>query len=368
MSIELYELAKVESVTAVSIFKEGGFDILFPKIKKAATGHIIDIETKAGRAEGKSWAYKVTRSKTFLQELGLKEVKEDEDSVKAFKKEMKRVWNAMEELANEIKAPIIAWENTEKERAETIMASIEKIQGIAVFEPGEIDSILLKEKLDLIQGFTVTEEKYNEFTEEATIQKDIAIKKLSAMLEDRLKYEAEQAELAKLRKESEERKAAEEKARIEREQKERDGRLKKEAAEVVKVKAEAAKKKAEAKAKAERDRIEQEKQTAIEAREKAERDAKEAAEKAERDKLEAAEAAKIAEQKAVDDEKARIETERLAKIEAEEARQADKEHRAKIHREAARFITGIHGTTEEQAHEILNAISYGDVPHVKITY
>lgn len=106
-------------------------------------------------------------------------------------------------------------------------------------------------------------------------------------------------------------------------------------------------------------------------------------EKAERDAKDAADRKAAEEQKAIDDRKAedeRIAKEAAAKAKAEadqkdkeakaedEKRQANKRHVAKVNKEAARFIVGIHGTTEAQAHGIVKAIAAGDVPHISIKY
>jgi hypothetical protein len=180
-----------------------------------------------------------------------------------------------------------------------------------------------------------------------------------------------QAEIDRIAREAEEKKQAEEQARLDA---------------IAAKEAELKAKEDEIKAKEEAARIEAEKKAAVEqakkdAEEKAERDRKEAIERAEREKQEAIEKAEREKQAAIEAEKEKarkIEAERLAKEEAERKekerlaeierkRQADESHREGVEQAAFAAISKI---TESEYHArlLIDAICENKIPHVIINY
>ena len=64
------ELIQIETITAKDVFVEGGLDPYINKVKAAVNDLKFDMNNPLDRAECKSMAHKVARSKTALDDLG----------------------------------------------------------------------------------------------------------------------------------------------------------------------------------------------------------------------------------------------------------------------------------------------------------
>lgn len=106
------------------------FDELFASIKAQTDAHEPDLETAKGRDEIKSLAYKVTRTKTFLDNLG-KGVKEDAqktvDAVDAHRRRMKA---KLDDLAATVRKPVTEFEEKEKTRIEKLNAALNQVNDL----------------------------------------------------------------------------------------------------------------------------------------------------------------------------------------------------------------------------------------------
>jgi translation elongation factor EF-1beta len=350
---DLYELTKLENVTAVTVFQEGGLDSIIDTIKNNVVGFIPNLETAAGRKEIASLAAKVSRSKTYLDALGKALVAGWKADAKKVDTERKRMRDTLDTLKADVRRPLTEWEEVENARIKDIQFSLELMQTAVVFWPDDpATSDKIKGRIAKLNAFDITEEAYQEFTEEAVMLVEKSLSALEKMLVGCIKHEADQAELERLRAEKEKR-AEEERIAIEKKEREaRDRRLRKEAAEKAKAQA-------EAKAKREREKIEFQKQQAIKDKEEAERREKEAAERAEREKQEAVEA-----------ERKRIEEKRLAEAEEDRKRQENEENRQMVHAEIASGFMDIKSLKlgAAQCAVIIDAIKKGNIPHLSIEY
>lgn len=308
-------LIPLESVNAVEVFTGGGLDDLLARIRAEAVTLVPNVKTVAGRKEIASIAYKVSRSKTAIDDAGkalvadLKKQTGDIDSAR------KKARDTLDALRDEVRKPLTDWEE-----------------------------------------------------EQARIERE------RAEAEERARSEAEAARLAEIARKEEEIRAREEAVRAaeeaerqrvaaeqaERERVEREARLQAEAAENAKREAAAAVERAEREAREATERA------AREAAE-AEQRAKDAAEKAEREKAEAVAAA----ERRAQEEAERAERERQAQADAQrkadEARAADVEHRRSINRAAMAALIA-QGISEDDAATVITAIVQGKVPAVAIRY
>ncbi|KPG65804.1 hypothetical protein AN993_21125 [Stenotrophomonas maltophilia] len=308
-------LIPLESVNAVEVFTGGGLDDLLARIRAEAVTLVPNVKTVAGRKEIASIAYKVSRSKTAIDDAGkalvadLKKQTGDIDSAR------KKARDTLDALRDEVRKPLTDWEE-----------------------------------------------------EQARIERE------RAEAEERARSEAEAARLAEIARKEEEIRAREEAVRAaeeaerqrvaaeqaERERVEREARLQAEAAEKAKREAAAAVERAEREAREATERA------AREAAE-AEQRAKDAAARAEREKAEAVAAA----ERRAKEEADRAERERQAKADAQrredEARAADIEHRRLINRAAVAALVAL-GIEDEIAAAVITAIVQGKVPAVAIRY
>lgn len=350
---ELIELPPQE--TALEVYaKPSGLEPWLEKIRAEVTGHVPDVSTRKGREAIASLAFKVRKSKTALDGLGKKLVDDLKDVPKRIDAERKRMRDQLDALADDVRRPLTEWEQAEEDRVQRHRESIDAINTLAA----NLDDRTAQSIAALLAAAEAVEisAKWEEFEAEAARAKDKAVSLLRAALVAREQYEAEQAELARLRAEAEV-----------REQKEREERIAREAAE-------RAQREAEAKAQAEREAAIRREQEAKAAAERRELELKLAAERAEREKAEAIARAEqekrdaeARQQRAIEAERQRVAAEK-AQAEAEaKRREADKAHKAKINRAALEaFVAG--GMPEDCAKQAVTLIVKGAIPSVRITY
>lgn len=383
------ELAIIETLTPHELFKPGTLDPVLGRIREevlreAAT---LDISTEPNRRALNSLAFKVTKSKTFIEAQRKNLVAGEKERLKAIDKEGGRIWDELENLAAEVRKPLTDWENAEKDRVAKHEAALKELVDV-----GNICELnwnnpswsagLGRSRLDAIMASTYD---WQEFHQRAIATVSVTIRQIKESIAKREKWDAEQEELSRLRTEQ----AA-------RQQAERDASIAKAAADKAKADAErvaqvAARTAQEAQERVEREKLEAEAKAKqaeaqkIAAEEKAKRDSKEAAERLEQEKARAETARLAAIKTAEDREKAALakaELDKQAAIEAERQRaekakreedaaiakrEADKKHSAKINREV-RDAFMANGATEEISTTLVNLIASGKIPHTKIVY
>ena len=322
-----------KQINALDIYTEGKIDPLLEEITRKVKEFIPSVETDKSRKEIASMAYKVSQSKTWLDNLGKELVTDWKAKAKQVDISRKHIRDYLDDLRNDVRKPLTDWELEQKKKAEEA------------------------KKL----------EEFNLSWEEAIYEN---------LLFDR-KKELERRE-AILVKQEEERKQREEAERLAREQKEREERIAREAAE-------AARKEAEEKAEKERQAILAREAEARIAVERAEKKRLEDVERAEREKQEAIEnERRIAVEEAHKKECARLEAERVEKerldrIEAEklarekaereeaERKAADFEHREQINLAILADLVD-NEIDEEVGKRVIILISKGFINHVQINY
>ncbi|MEG7359988.1 hypothetical protein [Pseudomonas citronellolis] len=348
------EIALVPKENALQVYStENGLDPYLQQIRTEIDAFDPDVSTRKGREAIASIAHKVARSKTALDNIGKELVADLKEVPKKIDAERKRMRDLLDAWKDEVRRPLTEWEEAEAARVARHQGEIDKIN--LRLECRDLDSAELKANIAWLEGLAISE-AWQEFEAEAARAKDKALIALREALLAREKFEAEQAELERLRAEA----AA-------REQKEREERIAREAAEAERLAAErraqeerdaTTRREAEAKAAAERRELELKLQAEQAEREKVE--AQRRAEQAERDAQARVEAAAAAERQRQADEQARIERETAA-------READKAHKKTINNEAlAALIAG--GMPEECAKQAITLIAQRKVPHISINY
>ena len=370
-------IIQIDTVNALELYTAENVDEVLEKIRKEATDFKPDISTKKGRAEIASRAYKVSRSKTALIELGDTLTEESKRQVKTVNTEKKRIEGLMDDLRDDIRKPLTDWENIDKERVKVLELRLDVLK---MYESKIIEAETSEELNNMLQAFDITyDHKWEEFADRAEVTRNRIKPLITKARDDKHEYEKQQIELEVLREKEEK-----------REQEERDQKIADEAAAEAKQKAEEKaaneKKAAEEKAESEKQEIEDQKVAAEEEAEEAKREkikveakaaiealeaadaVKAAEEKAEREKEEAATAAQEREEQAVQDEKDRVAATDKAEADAIATREADNKHRGKINSEALRDLMSEAGLTESKAKETVVAIAQGKIKNVKVMY
>lgn len=341
--IETTDLVTIPAETALEVYTaDKGLDPYLAKIKQETDGFIPDTSTKKGRDAIASMAYKVSQSKTYLDKTGKELVDKLKEQPKLVDAERKRMRDYLDELRDSVRKPLTEWEEAEESRIANHKRRIAEIE--LRLECADLDSAELQSNIDWLTGMLI-DGSFEEFELEATKAKQKSLDALSAALVKRQAYEAEQAELARLREEA----AA-------REQKEREERIAREAAEAERIKAAQI-------AEAERDAVAKREAEAKAAAERRELELKIEAERAQREAIEAQQRAARAAQA----ERDKIEAEKAQAAAELKAREKDKEHKKTINNKAvADFMAG--GLTEECAKKAVTLIARRSISNVTISY
>jgi colicin import membrane protein len=347
--LELTELPPAE--TALQIYQTpNGLDPYIERIRQEVTGHAPNLKTDKGRKEIASRAFKVRKIKAALDGLGKEQVDRLKEIPKLIDAERKRMRDELDALADEVRKPLTDWEEAEASRVALHRAALDGMAEQAR-EVGGLDVETLRQRITIVES-AVMGESWEEFEAEAHRVKAKALEILNSALAERQKYEAEQAELAELRRKQ-----------AEQEQKNRETEIARQAAEKARADAQAerdAAAKREADAKAAANRAEQERAEAIERQKQAEARAEAEKLAAEQRAKDAAESARQAEIKRQADEKAAEEAE-------QRRREEDKAHKASINNAAlAAFIEN--GVPDECAKQAVILIAKGLIPAIRIQY
>ena len=260
------EIAVIDnSAIAQAFATPSGIDVLIGRIKSEASSEVPDLTTKKGRDRIASLAYKVSKTKTLVDDFGKELVAEEKKRLALIDADRKKWRDECDKLRDEIRKPLTDWEQAETGRIQRHKDAIQQLRELSALAMGT-DSAAISGLIAQAESVTLGEH-WQEFAAEAGKAKDETLAILRLDLQRRQQYEAEQSELAKLRAEA-----------ARREQEDADRRA------------------AEARVEAERLAAEREAQRIREAEERARREAEEAAAKARAD----AESAARAEREAIE--------------------------------------------------------------------
>ncbi|MFC6377542.1 hypothetical protein [Tatumella terrea] len=342
--LQLYSLPKTAGELEAAFISGDYTDRLIEEIRAKAKSVVGDINTAKGRKAYISMAATVRSSKVAIDDAGKTLVAEMKKRPALVDASRRKIREALDELAIEIRQPVTDWE-AEQERLKK-----EEEERVAA----EAYSAM-RDEADAMNA------DYNRAKAEALAKQIESDHELALLMND--KHDRERAEAARLaeqqRIEHEQRIAREAEERVKREVEEKARRDREESE----------RRESELQAAAEKERQERiaaeqrAEQQRIEAQQLAEHQAREAREKAEREKQEAIEAER---RKAAQAEQARLAEEKRIKDEAGR-RAKDLEHRRSINQAAVSALVAS-GLTEDCATACIKAIAKGQVPAVTINY
>ena len=333
------ELLIVRDLTP-AIFTNKGVDPLLKDIREKVANFDADISTEEGRGEIKAFAYKISRLKIALDNMGKDLVSDWKNKSKLVDAERKRARDAIDKMRDAVRKPLTDWEDAEKERIEDHTLNINNLIGLGDYHLQNWQSLPVEDmqaQLNQVESFK--ERDWHEFSERANQVIPEAIEKIGTAIAKREAHDKEQAELEEFRKE-----------KAEREKHEYEEKLKAEAADKARIEA-------EQKAKSKAEHMEREKVAAEEAKQRAEANLKAAKEKYARE----AEGVVLRERE-------RVAVEQEAKRQEELKRTANEVHRATIFEESALGLRNAAGLTADQVNMVLIAIDCDSIPHISIKY
>ncbi|KRP77594.1 MULTISPECIES: hypothetical protein [Pseudomonas] len=373
----------ISADNAPAIYVAGGLGQFFDAVKAEVTGEVPDLTTVKGRARIASLAATVSKSKKAVETPGRDYLKRLKEMPKVVEAELREFVTKMDSLRDTTRQPLTDWEEAEQARKDKHVDGIQAIKDLAVFEAPPT-AARVADTINQLEMVAISD-TWEEFLAEAAQVKDATLVKLRSLLAERTQYEAEQAELVRLRAEAEAQaqrdrdaeiaRVAAEQARLHAEQQaqaERDAAARREqelldqAAATQRAAAQAA---LDAEAAAERQRLqlEQQAEQARTAAAQAEASRAAAEQRAEQERLAAIRRQEEAVEQARLDEVARANAAADEILRQQQERQADVAHKSKILGEAKQALIGMN-ISEELAKAIVLKIARGEVPNVSIQF
>lgn len=359
--------------TALQVFQApNGLDPYLQKIRDEIDAFVPDTSTVKGRKAIASIAYKVAQSRSALDNVGKELVAELKDIPKKIDAERKRMRDKLEAWQEEVRRPLNVWQAAEDARIDKHNDRLEWLRGLPLNLAGRASSDV-QALLDTAETVAI-DESWEEFQAEASGAKDLAIKALRAVLSETQRYEAEQAELARLRREADER-AEQDRIRLaqeaaveaERQRVAQEQQAAREAA--ARREQELLEQAAAQDREAENQRLQLKLQAeqAERARVQAEADRVATEQRMEQERQAAARRQEEAAEQARQDERRRADAAAAEIVRQQEAREADKAHRASINRAALEAFLA-EGMTEECAKQAIKLIALRKIPNIAISY
>ncbi|MFT0517302.1 hypothetical protein [Pseudomonas faucium] len=369
---KLIAIEEISEDNAPAIYVAGGLQQFIDLVKGEVLGEVPDLKTRKGRERIASLAAKVSKSKTAVEKPGRDYLRRLKEMPKVVEAELREFVTKMDALRDETRRPLTEWEAAEDARIDRHNDRLNWLKTLAD-DLVELNSLQIKGLIAEAEGMQLGAH-WEEFEAEAANAKDKVLTTLRAALLKREQFETEQAELARLRREAEERaeqdriRAAQEAAvelerqRVAQEQQaERDAAAKRE--QDLKDQAAAQERAAEN----ERLQLQLQAEQAERARVQAEADRVAAEQRAEQERQAAARRAEEAAEQARQDERRRADAAAAEILRQQEAREADKAHRASINRAALEAFMA-EGMPEACAKQAVTLIAQRKIPNIAIQY
>lgn len=369
---KLIAIDEISEANAPAIYVAGGLQQFINLVKGEIEGEVPDLTTRKGRERIASLAAKVSKSKTAVEKPGRDYLRRLKEMPKVVEAELRDFVTKMDTLRDETRRPLTEWEAAEDARIDRHNDRLNWLKTLAD-NLGELSSLHIKGLIAEAEGMQLGAH-WEEFEAEAANAKDKVLTTLRAALQKRERFEAEQAELARLRREAEER-AEQDRIRLAQEaaveaerqrvaqaqQAEREAAARREQELIDQASAQ------EREAENQRLQLKLQAEQAERARIQAEADRVATEQRIEQERQAAARRQEEAAEQARQDERRRADAAAAEILRQQEARERDKAHRASINRAALdAFVSG--GMTEECAKQAITLIAQRKIPNIAISY
>ncbi len=369
---KLIAIDEISEANAPAIYVAGGLQKFINLVKGEIEGEVPDLTTRKGRERIASLAAKVSKSKTAVEKPGRDYLRRLKEMPKVVEAELRDFVTKMDTLRDETRRPLTEWEAAEDARIDRHNDRLNWLKTLAD-NLGELSSLHIKGLIAEAEGMQLGAH-WEEFEAEAANAKDKVLTTLRAALQKRERFEAEQAELARLRREAEER-AEQDRIRLAQEaaveaerqrvaqaqQAEREAAARREQELIDQAAAQ------EREAENQRLQLKLQAEQAERARIQAEADRVATEQRMEQERQAAARRQEEAAEQARQDERRRADAAAAEILRQQEARERDKAHRASINRAALdAFVSG--GMTEECAKQAITLIAQRKIPNIAISY
>jgi len=212
--------AVVEQTPVVVLTDRDQRDAFYAHIQHEVDAFKPDTSTEKGRKAIKAFAYKITRTKTAIDDAGKQLNEEARARINAVDAERRVVKEKLTALAAEVRRPLTEWEDAEEKRVEACRAVIDGIKASAVVTI-EDTAATVRTRGAEVWNIAIDDNNFRDMAPEAVAAKEMAVSALKSALARLTKEEADRAELDRLRAEAA---AREERDRAEREAREAEER------------------------------------------------------------------------------------------------------------------------------------------------
>lgn len=369
---KLIAIEEISEANAPAIYVAGGLQQFIDLVKDEVLGEVPDLKTRKGRERIASLAAKVSKSKTAVEKPGRDYLRRLKEMPKVVEAELREFVAKMDALRDETRRPLTEWEAAEDARIDKHNDRLELIRAMPLNLAGKSASDI-QALLDIAEVVAI-DESWEEFQAEASGVKDLAVKALRSILAETQRYEAEQAELGRLRREAEERAEQDrirlaqeaaveaERQRVAQEQQaERDAAAKREQELIDQAAAQ------EREAENQRLQLKLQAEQSERARVQAEADRVATEQRMEQERQDAARRQEEAAEQARQEERRRADAAAAEILRQQEAREADKAHRASINRAALEAFMA-EGMPESCAKQAVTLIAQRKIPNIAISY
>ena len=187
-----------ESVIAQAFKQENGVMDLFEEMKSKVASLVFDAEDPKARAEMKSIAYAISRSKTTVDDFGKDLVSGIKNQAKLIDSQRKDWRESCDKLRDHVRAPLDAWEAQEEAKNQVFADRLRSIEVIRDQDYQYHSAAQIKEILSSLKSAKITDEDYADLVPQAKLAKFEAIEVLDAALENAEAREAEQKKQAEI--------------------------------------------------------------------------------------------------------------------------------------------------------------------------
>ncbi|WP_447741616.1 hypothetical protein [Pseudomonas laurentiana] len=369
---KLIAIEEISEANAPAIYVAGGLQQFIDLVKTEIEGEVPDLTTRKGRERIASLAAKVSKSKTAVEKPGRDYLRRLKEMPKVVEAELREFVTKMDTLRDETRRPLTEWEAAEDARIDRHNDRLNWLKTLAD-DLGELTSLHIKGLIAEAEGMQLGAH-WEEFEAEAGAAKDKVLTTLRAALTKREAFEAEQAELARLRREAEER-AEQDRIRLAQEaaveaERQRVARAQQEAREAAARREQELLDQAaaqEREAENQRLQLKLQAEQAERARIQAEADRVATEQRMEQERQAAAHRQEEAAEQARQDERRRADAAAAEILRQQQQRERDVAHRRSINRAALdAFVAG--GMTEECAKQAITLIAERKIPNIAISY
>jgi colicin import membrane protein len=340
---------------AIVLTEREKFNEFYAKMKAETDTLAPDTSTEKGRVAIRKMATRVRDTKAAIEKARLGLTKDMRDQIDVINAAGKEIKEELQSLEDEVRKPLTEWEEAEKQRARDCEDAIDWFKHQKVIAEDDTAAAVM-ERAHAVYEKAIDPELFQDLLEDAEAAKDDAMETLKRAHDRLTKEEADRAELARLRAAEEARK--EEEARVAAAQE----AARREAEELA-----AYNERRAAAEKAELERIQRAKDEAAEQARQEEARRAQAEIDAANERARKAEEDAAAERKRIADAKAAEEAE-AARVAAENAkREANKAHRTRVKAAAKKSIMAL-GADDDLATKIVLAIVAGEIPNVSMAF